>query len=237
MPLPTVKTPIITDPTRFSVCVYGLGGIGKSTFASKFDDALFLATEPGLNSLEVYQLKVDSIEKMNEAYKDIVTGDHGFKTIVVDTVDRVHTLFIDSVCQELGITYPRGKMGMTAWGMINNRFRNWVIKLTQLDAGVLFISHCNIEEREERTGPVTYTGVGLPKKSSRILTEAMDIVMLAKLESFKTDDGTEERRVLCSSPTVNHYAKDRTGRLPAVMPLSYDAFKKAFKTATKKASK
>jgi hypothetical protein len=232
MPLPKQKTPIVTDPTKFSVCVYGTGGIGKSTFASKADGALFLATEPGLNSLEVYQVTVESIDDMDRVYAEILAGGHDFRMVVVDTVDRVHHLFIDAVCKELGITYPRGKMGLQAWGMINNRFRNWVIKMTQLPVGVMFISHCSVEELEKRTGTVTYTSVGLPKTSRKVFTEAMDIVLYAELVQVKTDDGVEERRILRSQPTVNCYAKDRTGRLPATIDLNYGAFEKAFKTAT-----
>jgi hypothetical protein len=232
VPLPTKKTPIVTDPAKFSVCVYGTGGIGKSTFASKADGALFMATEPGLNALEVYQVSVESIDDMNQVYAEIRAGNHDFKLAVVDTVDRVHHLFIDDVCKELGITYPRGKMGLQAWGMINNRFRNWVIKMTQLPIGVLFISHCSVEELEKRTGTVTYTSVGLPKTSRKVFTEAMDIVLYAELVLVKTADGVEEQRILRSQPTVNCYAKDRTGRLPETIPLDYEAFEKAFRTAT-----
>jgi len=232
MTLPKKKTPIVTDSAKFSVCVYGAGGLGKSTFASKADGALFLATEPGLKSLEVYQVPVESIDDMDAVYLDIRAGGHDFKLVVVDTVDRVHHLFIDAVCKELGITYPRGKMGLQAWGMINNRFRNWVIKMTQLEVGVMFISHCSVEELESRTGSTTYTSVGLPKTSRKVFTEAMDIVLFAELIQVKTDDGVEEQRILRSQPTVNCYAKDRTGRLPGTINLNYDAFEKAFKTAT-----
>jgi hypothetical protein len=49
--LPTAKTqakPALADMT---VLVYGQTKIGKSTFCSQADGALFLATEPGLNAL------------------------------------------------------------------------------------------------------------------------------------------------------------------------------------------
>jgi len=53
--LPTKKTPPKQDLAGLTVLVYGPSKIGKSTWCSQADGALFLATEPGLNALEVYR--------------------------------------------------------------------------------------------------------------------------------------------------------------------------------------
>ena len=55
MPSPTAKTPPKCSLSDVSILLYGPSKIGKSTFASQAPDAIFLATEPGLNALEVYQ--------------------------------------------------------------------------------------------------------------------------------------------------------------------------------------
>ncbi len=227
--LPTKKTPVVTDPTQFTLCLYGPGGIGKSTWASHAEGALFIASEPGLNALEVFQVKVETLKEMGRVYDEIKNGDHGYKTIIVDTVDRVFQMCIDAVCEELGIVYPRGKMGMTAWGMINSRFRNWTIQMCNLPYGVLFISHSATKERDTRTGPEMYTQLGLPDSSRKSFGEAMDIVLLAEYVSKKDNDGkVVEERVLRARGTGAYYAKDRTGRLPESLPFKYEAFTKAF---------
>jgi RecA-family ATPase len=60
MPLPTTKTPPKRSLSDVSILLYGPSKIGKSTFASQAPDAIFLATEPGLNALEVYQHPITS---------------------------------------------------------------------------------------------------------------------------------------------------------------------------------
>ena len=52
MPLPTAKTPPKRSLSDVSILLYGPSKIGKSTFASQAPDAIFLATEPGLNALD-----------------------------------------------------------------------------------------------------------------------------------------------------------------------------------------
>ncbi|MBM3740653.1 MAG: hypothetical protein FJW39_33305, partial [Acidobacteria bacterium] len=58
--LPTVKTQPKPNLADLTVLVYGQTKIGKSTFCSNSEGALFLATEPGLNSLDVYQVPLQS---------------------------------------------------------------------------------------------------------------------------------------------------------------------------------
>lgn len=234
MPLPTEKTKPVTDPMQYTICLYGPGGIGKSTWASSAPDALFVATEKGLNSLNVYEVTVDNWEQMRVTYNDILGGKHKFKTIVVDTIDHAYYQCLESVCSELGITYPYGKLALTAWGQINNRFRTWVNHMCNLPYGVVFIGHSREQEIKGRTGDYTYTRLGLPDTPRHIFTELMDIVILAGYKVDETEeDGVVEKRVIRSRGTSTFYAKDRTGRLPDELPLDYAEFMKAFTYATK----
>ena len=47
--LPTKKSPPKQDHADLTVLVYDPSKIGKSTWCSRSEGALFLATEPGLN--------------------------------------------------------------------------------------------------------------------------------------------------------------------------------------------
>ncbi|HOK47887.1 MAG TPA: AAA family ATPase, partial [Bryobacteraceae bacterium] len=60
MALPTKKTPPRANLGDYSILIYGPTKIGKTTLASQFPEALFLATEPGLNALEAYQIPITS---------------------------------------------------------------------------------------------------------------------------------------------------------------------------------
>ena len=98
MPLPTTKTQPKPDLADLTVLVYGQTKIGKSTLCSHADSALFLATEPGLNALDVYQVPIQSWEDLRKACAEIVEGNHPFKTVILDTIDNAYkfcTEYID----------------------------------------------------------------------------------------------------------------------------------------------
>ena len=56
--LPTQKTKPKASLFDLTALVYGPSKIGKSTWCSNAEKALFLATEPGLNALEVFQSNI-----------------------------------------------------------------------------------------------------------------------------------------------------------------------------------
>ena len=88
--LPIAKTQPKPNLADLTVLVYGQTKIGKSTLCSQADSALFLATEPGLNALDVYQVPIQSWEDLRKACAEIVEGNHPFKTVILDTIDNAY---------------------------------------------------------------------------------------------------------------------------------------------------
>src|SRR5262245_9223496 len=92
MLLPTQKTPPKRNLQDLTILTYGKQKCGKSEFCSHADGALFLATEAGLNSLEVHQIPITTWEELTEAMKEILEGKHPFKMIIIDTVDNAYRM-------------------------------------------------------------------------------------------------------------------------------------------------
>ena len=68
------------------VVIYGPEGIGKSTFASKFPNPVFIDTEGSTKYMDVERFEntetwADVFSQIDEAVKE------GYKTIIVDTAD------------------------------------------------------------------------------------------------------------------------------------------------------
>ena len=103
--LPKTKTPPKPNLADLTVLVYGQTKIGKSTFCSQSDHALFLATEPGLNSLDVYQIPVQSWEELSAACKEMEGGQHPFKTVIIDTIDNAYKFCTDYVVKKCKIEH------------------------------------------------------------------------------------------------------------------------------------
>jgi hypothetical protein len=105
MLLPTAKTPPKASLSDYTVLVHSRPKAGKSEFCSHADNALFLATEPGLNALEVYQVPITSWDDFLAACGEIAEGNHPFKTIVIDTVDLAYRMCSEYICRKFKIEH------------------------------------------------------------------------------------------------------------------------------------
>ena len=54
-------------------------------------------TEPGLNSLDVFQVPIRSWEELLAACGEIAEGKHPFKTVILDTVDNAYRMCSDYI--------------------------------------------------------------------------------------------------------------------------------------------
>jgi hypothetical protein len=93
--LPTTKTAPKNNLADLTVLVYGQTKIGKTTLCSQAEGALFLATEPGLNALDVYQVPILNWDDLLNACAEISEGNHPFKTVIIDTIDNAYKFCTD----------------------------------------------------------------------------------------------------------------------------------------------
>ena len=232
--LPKEKTKPQTSLSNLTALLYGPSKIGKSTWCSHAEKAIFLATEPGLNSLEVFQVPITNWEELLKASAELAEGKHEFKTIVIDTIDNLHRMCADYVCQKNKIEHesdlPYGK----AYSLIMSEFLRVLNKLAFLPYGLILVSHSVEREFETRTGKVMRIVPTLPDKARKMVVGLVDLILYCDLEVNKDDQGKQTyQRVISTKPNLNYDAGDRTGRLPEVLPLDFKAFLKAFATPQK----
>lgn len=227
--LPTQKTPPKPNLNDLTVLVYGPSKIGKSTWCSQAEGALFLATEAGLNNLDVYQQPIGSWEDLLAAGKEIAEGKHAFKTVIIDTVDNAYRMCAEHVCQKFKIEHESDLGYGKGYALINNEFYRVLNKLALLPYGLFLISHSQEREIETRTGKLTRIVPTLPDKARKIVLGMVDIILFCDLEPTTGADGKPaHRRVVRSKPNTNYEAGDRTGRLPEVIDLDFAKFVAAF---------
>jgi len=209
--------------------IWGGQKLGKSTFGSHADGALFLATEAGLNSLDVFQTPITNWDEFLQACAEISEGKHPFKTIVVDTVDNAYRFCAQYICAKHKIEHESDLGYGKGWALVNSEFYRVLNKLALLPNGLFMISHAQEKEIESRTGKYTRMVPTLPDKVRKIVLGMVDMILYCDLEVVKNPDGTFiQRRVIRTKPSLYHEAGDRTGRLPEVFDIDYGKYIEAF---------
>jgi len=220
----------------FFLTVYGVPGIGKTTFAADFEKPLFADIEKGSGQLKVDRIsEFNGIADLNSLIKDLIKDHHGYKTFVVDTVDAVERLIVKQVCIDKGkqniedIPYGKGYVfAETYWEVLISN-----LKVLRETMNVILIAHNAIERVNDPTQAVTYDqfNIKLHKKANALISEAVDAVLFCAYEVYvkSNQEGTkgkafgEGKRVMYTTAIPGHVAKNRFG-LPSVIPFEYNAF-------------
>ena len=227
--LPTKTTPQKQNLADLTVLVYGRSKIGKSTWCSHSDGALFLATEPGLNALDVYQVPIRSWDELLTACGEIADGKHPFKTVIIDTIDNAYRMCSDYICTKFKIEHESDLGYGKGWALINNEFHRVLTKMAFMPYGLFLVSHSVEKEIETRTGKYTRIVPTLPDKARKIVVGMVDLILYCDLEAVTGEEGkTSYRRVMRTKPSPHYEAGDRTGRLPETIDLDFSKFTEVF---------
>jgi hypothetical protein len=222
------------------VLVYGVEGIGKSTFAAGAPSPVFIQTEDGLGSLAVDHFPVaNKVSDVLDAISTLFDGGHDFKTVVIDSLDWLETLIwrdIEAKYDAKDLAYGKGAM------IAADKWREILDGLTALrnDRGmaVILIAHTEIKRFDSpETEPYDRYQPKLQARSSALVREWCDAVLFANYKTLikKDDVGfnktvsrgiTNGERLLFTSERPAYMAKNRYS-LPESIPLSWEAFESA----------
>ena len=222
------------------VLVYGVHGVGKSSFASCAERPVFIQTEDGLGSIDAARFPLatrygDVIAALGELY----TAEHDFRTVVVDSVDWLEPLVWAETCRRNGwasIEAPGFGKGyaeaLTVW-------REYLDRLNTLrdrrGMAVVQIAHTDIKRFDSpEHEPYDRYVIKLQARAAALLQEHCDVVLFAnyRMSITKADVGFNKKvaRALGSGERVLHtaerpafLAKNRYG-LPDTLPLDWKAF-------------
>lgn len=218
--------------------LYGVEGIGKSTFAAKFPDPIFIDTEDSTKEMDVARFdKPSSWEMLLQEVQYVVEHPDICKTLVIDTIDWAEKLCIKSVCaryQKSSIeAFDYGK-GYTITYETFGGLLNLLGDVTEKGISVLLIGHATTKRQDlpEEFGSYDRWGLNLidsPKCSNaKMVREWTDVLLFANYKTLVVaadDKGKKHKaqggkRVMYTSHHPCWDAKNRLG-LPEEMPLDY----------------
>lgn len=187
---------------------YGSEGVGKSSLAADAPSPIFIDVEGGTDSLDVdrYTFRDElrghvprTFGEVMTAIDELVTVDHDYKTLVIDTIDALEALIHRDVCQaesvpELSaIPYGRGpKIAIASVRML-------LAKLEQLKTkgvSIVLLGHSVVRPMRNPTGdPYDRYQLRVDKDAGEQLKSWVDVVGFVRFEDGVNKAGKHARAI------------------------------------------
>lgn len=235
------------------IVLYGIEGIGKSTFAANAPKPIFIPTEDGLGEIHCDQYPLcGSVSEVYTALNEVLKEEHDYGTVVIDSLDWLERLIWDDLCREWNVKSIEKVDGGYARGY-THALGYWRPLLNLLDQirerrrmVVIGLAHSKIEKVEDpECQAYTRNMPRMHKLSADLVVEWADAVLFAtrKLVISTEDAGFNRKRAVAHALGTDGgkrvirciggpacKAKNRYG-MPDEMPLDWTEVQAAIATA------
>jgi hypothetical protein len=236
MLLSNVKKGRLAAPLR--VLLYGVEGVGKSTFAMRAPAPIFLNQEKGTEELSVARFpEPRSWDDVLDAVRVLETAPSEYQTLVIDPVNWLEPLCWAKVCQKNGwesIEAPGYGKGYDA------ALDEWRVLVAALDRlrhvrgmHVILLAHAQVKAFNDPEADASFDRyqIAMNQKAAGLLKQWSSAVLFAKHELVTHKDKATKRvrgvssgaRQLFTQWSAAYDAKNRY-HLPETLPLSWDDF-------------
>ena len=173
------------------IIIYGVEGIGKTTFASHSPRPLFIDTEGSTKRLDVARTpKPTSWSMLISLVQSFKTDPMGYKTLVIDTADWAEQLCSEHICSKKesisGIEdFGYGK-GYVYLAEEFGRLLNLLSDIIDKGINVVITAHASMRkfEQPDEIGAYDRWELKLQKKTAPLLKEWADMVLFANYKTY-----------------------------------------------------
>lgn len=220
---------------------YGSEGIGKSTFASKFPEPLFIDIEGGTKQLDVSRFPTP--ETWNELLAEIdavIEEPEVCQTLVIDTIDRAENLLINALLKEGGVDSIEKYGGGFGKGYTATQERFVKEFLGRLDrviakgVNVVLLAHAAMRKFESpEDPPFDRWELKVSKKVAPAVKEWTDILLFMNYDIQVVEENNKgkakgrAKRKMHANHRPTYDAKNRYG-LPDDMELSFEPLRAVY---------
>lgn len=200
------------NPNRVRFLIYGESGVGKTTFASTWPEALFLDIDDGLASVRtpVQRVRISDWDTLLDVFIWLQEGGiDDYQTVVIDSLNEAQKLAMEHTLEEFPeIRRSYGSLpAMSDYGKALDDFDHMVRSFKALPTNLVLISQTTSKQFEVDTIKPQLTG----KQTANNVTRMMDEVGYL----FKAEGGAQAR--ILTFDAVEYVTKDRSGVLPTTL--------------------
>lgn len=237
------------------ILIHGGSGIGKTTLAASFPNPIFIRTEDALNTVApgTGQLLSSSVpafpvatdfSQIYSALVELCKNDHGYETVVIDTVDHMAPLVYREVINRFPTTekgkpvsdiedYGFGKGYAKALDIWRDVMNALAYLRDEKKMTIIMVAHSEIRRFEDPSeAGYDRFDIAMRAKEAQLLIDLSDCVFFINFKTFIHGEdvgfGNEKKkakgngdRILYADPRPFFIAKNRFG-MPADLPIRAD---------------
>ena len=218
------------------ITIAGDAGVGKTSFAAQWPKPIFIRAEDGMQSIpeatrpDAFPV-LTSVDDLWNQLKALISEEHDYKTLVVDSVTALESMFILNVVETdpnkpKSINQALGGYGagLRAVAAMHQRVRKAAGMLRAKGMAVVFLAHTDVETVDPPDG-TSYTRMSLrlANRSQQAYIDDVDMVGLLALETYRrrNEKGADKaissgERVLLVEASAAHVSKNRFGLKDAI---------------------
>ena len=196
------------------IVVCGPGKVGKTTFAASAPNAIGILTEDGADAVDANAFPLaSSLEEVYAAIDTLMTQEHDFQTVFIDSLDWLEPLIHKHVCEKnkwASVEAPGYGKGYVAAA---DEWRNLLNKLEELrsqrNMAVILIAHDKIKHYESplHDGYDQYV-LKLHDRAAALVMEWADVIGWANYQIVTTESdagyGNKETKARTTGKRILH---------------------------------
>jgi len=198
------------EPQAPVLTIVGFPGVGKSTIAALFPAPIFIQAENASTVFETWpedkqpqffpEIPVPNLKReirpsevIIDQLRELITADHSFKTVVIDTITSMNSLFESEVVEfdpqgvdNIGEAAGGFHKGFLVVAGMHVKIRQACEHLRRKGIAVVFLSHTGVVKMKNRPDAGEYTAysMDMPEKARQIYISSSDAVLYLKAREF-----------------------------------------------------
>lgn len=225
------------------ILIYGVEGIGKTTFASKFPDPIFIDTEGSTGFINARKLpNPTSWTMLLDELEDIKSEPRG-KTLIIDTLDWAERLAKKYLMDKNKWAAIDSTNYGSRYVALSDEIGKLLNKLTEIkDVGinVVLTAHAETKKHElpDEMGQYDKYTLKLEKRDAALAKEWADMILFFNYKTTIITDSksnskkaTGGQRVMYTTHKPAWNAKNRLG-LADELPIDFEAIREPFERKT-----
>lgn len=224
--------------------IYGHNGVGKSTFASRSKNPIFLDLEGNIDHLPIDKKPLKSFEEVEEFLKCLITQNHDYATVVIDSIDKLEAIarvYLEKMYKSDPKKLEYGRLYIYTSDLFASIMNKLDILRDQKRMNVVLIGHTAVKRCENPLYP-TYDKYELRvhERVAAVVCDWAHFILFAVNDlSFEEEEDlgfnktrgrvrTNDRRILYTTGNSAYVAKN-VYDLPRTMPIDWNIFITAIK--------